>query len=215
MRRLILPVGLLGLTVLALALAAEQGSEERAAVRQAREALPGQTEPKSRPANNNKNTSKKKKVKQDKNTRVKIRKRLRKNSAKSSKAGKGDGGKKKFKKAKKVTKKKKTNGKGKGGKNKEDKRKKIKLIQKIKKKQANKDKKRGDKKTGGRQTSTSTGCQNITCLNTMLQVLKLDKDTVQNFIQQKKRIDARLTLASELFEKAGHKSAQYPYQAFP
>ena len=42
----------------------------------------------------------------------------------------------------------------------------------------------------------SSSCQNISCLNNLLQVLKIDKDTVQNFMQQKKRIDKKLSLAS-------------------
>ena len=44
---------------------------------------------------------------------------------------------------------------------------------------------------GSRTTRT---CSEISCLNNLLQVLKVDKDTVQNFIQQKKRMDTRLKL---------------------
>ena len=52
---------------------------------------------------------------------------------------------------------------------------------------------RRNKKSKTRQNSS---CQNITCLNNLLQVLKIDKDTVQNFMQQKKRIDKKLSLAA-------------------
>ena len=48
----------------------------------------------------------------------------------------------------------------------------------------------------------STTCKNITCLNDMLEALKIDKDTVQNFIQQKRRLDARLLLAVKKREKS-------------
>ena len=46
------------------------------------------------------------------------------------------------------------------------------------------------------QSKQSSSCQNISCLNNLLQVLKIDKDTVQNFMQQKKRIDKKLSLAT-------------------
>jgi len=59
---------------------------------------------------------------------------------------------------------------------------------------------KGKKRKSSKQSTGS--CQNVTCLNTLLQVLKIDKDTVQNFIQQKKRIDSRLSLAG----KKGNKS---------
>ena len=51
-------------------------------------------------------------------------------------------------------------------------------------------------------TGPSTSCKNITCLNDMLEVLKIDKDTVQNFIQQKRRLDARLHLAEKKRNKS-------------
>ena len=47
---------------------------------------------------------------------------------------------------------------------------------------------------GQLRNSTSTTCNTISCLNDLLLVLKINKDTVQNFISQKKRLDARLTL---------------------
>ena len=53
----------------------------------------------------------------------------------------------------------------------------------------------------GKPPTTGT-CKNITCLNDMLEALKIDKDTVQNFIQQKRRLDARLLLAEKKREKS-------------
>merc|ERR1711868_356670 len=41
--------------------------------------------------------------------------------------------------------------------------------------------------------NSSVGCQDIECLNKLVQVLKMNKDTVQNFIKQKKRMLARLS----------------------
>ena len=71
--------------------------------------------------------------------------------------------------------------------------------EKIKKKLNKLNKTKGNK--GGRKSKQSTttavqgNCNNITCLNDMLEVLKIDKDTVQNYIQQKRRLDSRLSLA--------------------
>ena len=62
-------------------------------------------------------------------------------------------------------------------------------------------KKKAKKKKGGRKGKQSSAvavlgnCNNITCLNDLIEVLKIDKDMVQNYIQQKKRLDTRLTLA--------------------
>ena len=41
----------------------------------------------------------------------------------------------------------------------------------------------------------NSNCKNLTCLNDVLEVLKVDKDTVQNFIQQNRRLKSRLDLA--------------------
>ena len=60
-------------------------------------------------------------------------------------------------------------------------------------------KKRGRIRKGKRQKQNarqeSSNCKNLTCLNDILQVLKVDKDTVQNFIQQNRRLKSRLELA--------------------
>ena len=49
------------------------------------------------------------------------------------------------------------------------------------------------KKQNARQENSN--CKNLTCLNDILEVLKVDKDTVQNFIQQNRRLKSRLELA--------------------
>ena len=71
---------------------------------------------------------------------------------------------------------------------------KIKLLKKVGKHIS----KRKQGSNGKRKSNTRKGrnsCQDIQCLNNLLKVLKIDKDTVQNFIQQKKRIDSRIRLA--------------------
>ena len=49
------------------------------------------------------------------------------------------------------------------------------------------------KKQNARQENSN--CKNLTCLNDILEVLKVDKDMVQNFIQQNRRLKSRLELA--------------------
>ena len=76
----------------------------------------------------------------------------------------------------------------------------------VKKRNFNKSKRKASKnssgKKGGRKKNqpggsrTTRTCSEISCLNNLLQVLKIDKDTVQNFMQQKKRLDKKLNLAS-------------------
>ena len=67
------------------------------------------------------------------------------------------------------------------------------------KKKLNKMKTKNERGSRKSKQSTATAvqgnCNNITCLNDMLEVLKIDKDTVQNYIQQKRRLDNRLSLA--------------------
>ena len=56
-------------------------------------------------------------------------------------------------------------------------------------------------KFGGKIRATS-GCNNISCLNNLLQVLKIDKDTVANFLKQKKRLESNLNLMSSKSNKS-------------
>ena len=66
-------------------------------------------------------------------------------------------------------------------------------------KKMRKAKRRGRNRKGKRQKQNArqenSNCKNLTCLNDILQVLKVDKDTVQNFIQQNRRLKSRLQLA--------------------
>ena len=72
------------------------------------------------------------------------------------------------------------------------KRNKSKARKKLRK--ANRRRKNGKgKKQNARQENSN--CKNLTCLNDILEVLKVDKDTVQNFIQQNRRLKSRLELA--------------------
>ena len=55
--------------------------------------------------------------------------------------------------------------------------------------------------------NSSVGCQDIECLNKLVQVLKMNKDTVQNFIKQKKRMLARLSVIANKKKKKSKTSA--------
>ena len=80
-----------------------------------------------------------------------------------------------------------------------------KFKKKKKQKRKNRRQKKNNKKTSKRKFWTKKAktaynwkqlnCNNITCLNNLVEVLKVDKDTVQNYMQRKRRLDARLRLA--------------------
>ena len=57
---------------------------------------------------------------------------------------------------------------------------------------------------GQLRNSTSTTCNNISCLKNLLDVLRITNTTVPNFINQKKRLDRRL----KLLESKNNKSSQ-------
>ena len=50
---------------------------------------------------------------------------------------------------------------------------------------------------------TRGSCENITCLNNLMQVMKINKDTVQNFLQQKNRTDSKIKIAVSKGKKSG------------
>ena len=79
--------------------------------------------------------------------------------------------------------------------NKNKKKKNRRRKKKSKKARRNKNKSKRRQGKTAKKTRQNPSCQNISCLNNLLQVLKIDKDTVQNFMQQKKRIDKKLSLA--------------------
>ena len=152
-----------------------------------------------------KNNKKKNRKKKNGQASKKKKRRSRKLDKKSKKATKNKRGRKlkgrKRNKDKKVNKKRNKNkGKGRKKKTKRNRRRKTKKDKKKRKKgkRKNKKKRRKGKWTKKRkiQSGQSSSCQNISCLNNLLQVLKIDKDTVQNFMQQKKRIDKKLSLAT-------------------
>ena len=102
----------------------------------------------------------------------------------------------KKKRSKKVGKKKSGNGgqkRRKGGNKKLSKKsKKDKKNQKPKKGKRKKNCKRGNCKKHQRQSE----CSVLSCLNEMVFSLKIEKDTVRNFLAQEKRVTAKTTLMS-------------------
>ena len=62
-------------------------------------------------------------------------------------------------------------------------------------KKTRKEKRRNGKGKKQNARQDNSNCKNLTCLNDILEVLKVDKDTVQNFIQQNRRLKSRLELA--------------------
>ena len=116
-----------------------------------------------------------------------IKSGLKKRKSKSGK-GKGKSKRKRRKQIKKKAKDKKNKDVGRkirnGGK---DKKRKRKGMEKGKGKGKKKRKGRRMKKT----EKMTDRCQNVTCLNDMLKVLKINKDTVRNFMKQEKRLMGR------------------------
>ena len=72
-------------------------------------------------------------------------------------------------------------------------KKRSKKQKKAKRRPRNKNRNRKRQRKKYRQENSN--CKNLTCLNDVLEVLKVDKDTVQNFIQQNRRLKSRLDLA--------------------
>ena len=118
---------------------------------------------------------------------AKPEKKKRKN-LKKRKQNRNKSTKKKNKETKKKTTKGKKQRKGTGKRRRKENKGNRKKGKKGKRK---KSKRRGNRVTGLRSSDT---CSDISCLNNLLQVLKVDKDTVANFMQQKKRMDSRLKL---------------------
>ena len=73
--------------------------------------------------------------------------------------------------------------------------------------------KAGRKRGGNTLVRQSSTCSEISCLNNLLQVLKVDKDTVQNFIQQKKRMESKLGLLSNKNNKSSNMNASLEHLA--
>ena len=76
----------------------------------------------------------------------------------------------------------------------------------ISRKERLKFKKKNSNRSQQQLNETSEGCQDIQCLSTLVQVLKMNKDTVQNFIKQKKRMSARLSVIANKKNKSSKTS---------
>lgn len=104
--------------------------------------------------------------------------------------------------------------KGKSGKSKRLKQKSRKTKKKkdmkksSKKKKNTKTKKRGKKRRKSQKryptARQDSSCKNVTCLNTMVQVMKIRKDQVKNFLKQNIRITKKLTLAGNKGNKSSN-----------
>ena len=86
--------------------------------------------------------------------------------------------------------------------NKKDNRKKVEKEKKRKRKQ---------KRRKGLRKKTKSGkvirqCQDVECLNTLLQVTKINRDTVKNFLRQRKRMVARLGVIENKVNKSNKTS---------
>ena len=126
-----------------------------------------------------------------------VKKAVKKKKKKSNQTGRKKPNKRNFSNSKKPLRGKKgKNNKKRNKKRNKNGRKKKRDRQRRKKKRRNRGGKRQRKSKKKTKLRQSSSCQNISCLNNLLQVLKIDKDTVQNFMQQKKRLDKKLNLAS-------------------
>ena len=163
----------------------------------------------------NKKEKKRKSVKKD---GKKEKKKRRKNKSKGKNKGKMSINKKKNKALNKITNNKRMNKKD--ARNKRKKQKKTKESKKRMNKESKKKKntkKNGNKKKKGKaskkrrkgqrkvlMTRKENSCQNVTCLNTMVQVMKIKKDQVKNFLKQNIRITKKLALAGNKGSKSSN-----------
>ena len=71
-----------------------------------------------------------------------------------------------------------------------------KRTQKVKQKISFKMKKNKNRKGKGkkRRGTTRQSCQDLICLTNLLQALKVEKDTVRNFLAQEKRVQSKIKL---------------------
>ena len=131
----------------------------------------------------NKNKNKAKQKKKEKAEKKKDRKKKRKERKQKGR---------KLKRERKQRKKKRGN--------KKDNRKKVEKEKKRKRKQKRRNGLRKKTKSVTRQ------CQDVECLNTLLQVTKINRDTVKNFLRQRKRMVARLGVIENKVKKSNKTS---------
>ena len=82
------------------------------------------------------------------------------------------------------------------------------------KKGGRKPKKTGNGRRGKRmKLRTTSTCSNISCLNTLVKVLRLSKDNVPNFFAQYNRMNKRLTTLSSKKNKSSNMNASLDHLA--
>ena len=119
-------------------------------------------------------------VKRDKNSKEVVDEKM-KSRLKQKAKGKGRSKRKRRKQSQKTAK----NQKNKDG------RRKIRNGGKDKKRNRMGKRKRKGRRRMKKMEKMISRCQNVTCLNDMLKVLKIKKDTVRNFMKQEKRLMGR------------------------
>merc|ERR1711915_409254 len=130
------------------------------------------------------------KVRNQENRRKRKQKKQGKKKGKKSKANKGK--RRKKNKTRKLDTKKSKNRK---------KNRKKKLLKKMRKSKS----RRGKKKTGRKISKQTDSCQSLDCLNNLVQTLKVEKDTVRNFLAQRKRVKNKLQLMQNKQDKKGER----------
>merc|ERR1711962_420666 len=132
------------------------------------------------------------------------RKRGKEGKAASRKSEKGKKSKRKMRKDKKNEKKRITKKKGK--KTNDDRKEKEKIGKRLIRNKKRNRKQKKNRKSIVRQEGI---CQNLTCLNSLVTTLKLEKDTVRNFLAQEKRIKSKMNL----MKSKQNKSTKYDQTA--
>jgi len=146
--------------------------------------------------NGNRKSKKSKGQKSRKSTKKKTKKQGKK-KGKKSKANKGKRSKKnKIKRKKNKTRKLNTKKSKSRRKNRKEK-----LLKKMRKSKS----RRGKKKTGRKISKQTDSCQSLDCLNNLVQTLKVEKDTVRNFLAQRKRVKNKLQLMQNKQDKKGER----------
>merc|ERR1719317_1892706 len=137
--------------------------------------------------------------KSQKGKRAKKRKSGKKKSKR--KQGKRKSKTRKANKLKIQNRKKKQNSKRKNNAKRKSKRKQLKLLKRLNKMKKNKK----SKKQGRKQKQSNDSCQSLDCLNNLVLSLKLEKDTVRNFLAQEKRVKAKINLLKSKQDKKGER----------
>merc|ERR1712228_646371 len=152
---------------------------------------------KKKKARKSKSQRKSKAGKGKRKSKKKKTKKQGKKKGKKSKANKGKRSKKnKIKRKKNKTRKLNTKKSKSRRKNRKEK-----LLKKMRKSKS----RRGKKKTGRKISKQTDSCQSLDCLNNLVQTLKVEKDTVRNFLAQRKRVKNKLQLMQNKQDKKGER----------